>query len=502
MRGGRRRGAGRARAAEPSLNWASFVERVADRLNGLELLTPGRRWVLGVSGGPDSTLMLHTLHEVSARRGLNWNLHVAHLHHGLRANEADQDADFVAALAERMALPFHKGEVDIKAQVAAEGGSTEEVARQHRYEFLERVALKAGSDSVAVAHHADDDAETVLHRICRGTGLRGLAGMREIRPIQPGSRVRLVRPFLHERRERLEALCRERGVEFRVDSTNLSLEFTRGRIRNVLLPMLRDQLNPNISEALLRLAEQARWLGTYLEDAAARIFDSLVVTENARHIVLNTRALLSKQRLIQAEVVRRAISLVVGGEQEVGFGHIDAVLRLASDRASGKEIHLPGPVVARKIYDRLEFRQLADTPDAPPELQPQWVSCPGTTPLPALGLELVAEDCDVDESKIAELRGSDHPFEEWLDFERVQFPLTVRGRREGDRFWPLGAPGAKNIGDFLSDEKVDPPARARTGILCDQLGPIWVMPLRIDERVKLRPTTRRAVRLILRPLNR
>lgn len=489
-------------SSEGRLNWSAFVERVAEGLSAHELLTTGRRWVLGVSGGPDSTLMLHTFCELNDRLALSWALHVAHLHHGLRAAEADRDADFVEGLAQRFGLAFHKGEVDIRAQVAAEGGSTEEVARQHRYEFLERVALKAGSDSVAVAHHADDDAETVLHRICRGTGLRGLAGMREIRPIQPGSRVRLVRPFLGERRETLEAFCRERGFEFRVDSTNVSLEFTRGRIRNVLLPMLRESLNPNISEALLRLAEQAHWLGTYLEDAAARIFDSLVVTENTRHIVLNTRALLSKQRLIQAEVVRRAISLVVGGEQEVGFGHIDAVLKLAADRASGKEIHLPGPVVARKVYDRLEFRQLADQPDALPALQPTWVVSPGVTPLPALGMELLAEDCAVDEGKIAELRGSDHPFEEWLDFERVQFPLVARGRREGDRFWPLGAPGAKNLGDFLSDEKVDPPARARTGILCDQLGPIWVMPLRIDERVKLRPTTRRALRLLLRPLTR
>ncbi len=481
------------------MTWDAFLDQFAQWFADRDQLTPGARWVVGASGGPDSTLLLHAMATLSRRLGLAWGLHAGHLHHGLRGAEADEDATFVENLAARLAVTVHRERVDIRAQVAQLGGSTEEIARQRRYEFLERVALQVGAECVVVAHHADDNAETVLHRIIRGTGLRGLRGMSDTRPIQPGSRVRLIRPLLGVRRETIDALCRAQQFEARQDSSNLTTEFTRGRIRNVVLPMLRETLNPNAAEALLRLAEQARWLGTYLEDAAERTFESLLVSEAPRHIVLNTRALLAKQRIIQAEVVRRAISLVMGGEQDLGFGHIDAVLRLAADRSSGKELHLPGAVLVRKQYERLEVRPLTTGADAWPVLAPVMVNCPGCTPLPALGGDLTAEVRELAPGKIAALREAPNPFEEWVDFERVRPPLLVRSRRDGDRFHPLGAPGAKTISDFFGDEKLDPQLRARTGVLFDQDGPVWIIPLRIDERVKLRSTTRRALRLVFSP---
>ncbi len=480
--------------------WDGFLDELERWLRQRELLTSRARWVLGVSGGPDSTLLLLALSELSRRSDLQWELHVAHLHHGLRMPDADEDQDYVARLAERLGLPFHSERADIAADVAAGRGSTEEVARQSRYRFLERVSLRTGSELAAVAHHADDNAETVLHRICRGTGLRGLAGMREIRAIQPGSRVRLVRPFLSQRRATIEQLCRELELSPRIDASNETQEFTRGRIRNVVLPAIRAQVNPNVSEALLRLAEQASWLGGYLSDAAERTFDSLVVVEAPRQIVLNVRALLAKQRIIQAEVVRRAMSLVLEGEQDLSFAHIDAVLKLASELESGKEVHLPGPVLVRKVYDRLEFRPLTETTEAP-ELHSVYVRCPGVTAIHQLGLSLQIDVCPVTQATIDELRDRPHPHEEWVDLDRVRQPLAVRGRREGDRIWPLGAPGSKSLSEFLSDEKVDPALRARIGILCDQEGPVWVIPLRIDERCKLRRTSAQALRIRVTPLN-
>lgn len=483
------------------MNWDAFLERLGTWFDEHELLVPETRWVIGVSGGPDSVLLLHALRALSEHRALKWELHVAHLHHGLRGPDADTDADFVEALARRLGLTFHIERADLPARIAAQGGSTEEVARQHRYEFLERVALKAGSDCVVVGHHADDDVETILHRICRGTGIRGLAGMRDARAIQPGSRVRLVRPLLQERRATIEALCEKRQIETRCDRTNQTTEFTRGRIRNALLPLLREHLNPNVSEALLRLAEQARWLATYLEDAAARTLESLVVSDHPGCIVLNTRALCCKQRVIQAEVVRRAVALLPGGESDLSFMHVDGVLRLAAERGSGKELHLPAGVVVRKVYDRLEFRPRAQA-ETPAELTPVFVACPGTTLLPQLDAQLTAEVCQVDPEKTEELRRAAHPHEEWLDYDRLQLPLLVRGRRAGDRFRPLGAPGTKSLSDFFIDEKIEPALRVSTGVLCDQAGVVWVMPLRIDERVKLRSNTRQALRLVLTSTSR
>lgn len=481
------------------MNWATFAQRVADWLDARHLLRPGAQWVVGASGGADSTVLLRTLVEIGRRRELGWRIHAAHLHHGLRGEAADADAAFVSRLAAQLDVPAHHERADIGELVRCAGGSTEEAARTRRYQFLERVALTTGSEFVAVAHHADDNAETVLHRICRGTGLRGLAGMHDVRPIRPGSLIRLVRPLLGQRREDIEAVCRSEGLEYRTDDSNYTEQFTRGRIRNRVLPLLRSAVNPNTSEALLRLAEQARWLGTYLEDAAARVFETMLVSEAPGEIVLNTRAFLHKQRIIQAEVVRRAVTLVTAGDQELGFSHVEAVLALLEDPTSGKELHLPGRVVVRKVYQRLVFQTLDPRdPPAATELRPVAVQCPGVTPLPELRAELLAEVREFNGGDIAALRSHPHPNEEWIDLDRVVGPLIVRGRRAGDRFRPLGAPGAKSLADFLSDEKIDPVLRAGIGVLCDQQGPLWVIPLRIDERVRLRDGTQRVLRLVYR----
>lgn len=482
------------------MNWDIFLGDLADWFEQRNLFTRDASWVVGVSGGPDSTLLLHALTQLSIEKNLDWRLHVAHLHHGLRGDEADADALFVQQLGESLGLAVLSERQDIRAHIELRGGSTEEVARQYRYEFLERMALRTGSELVAVGHHADDNAETIFHRIVRGTGLRGLAGMSDARPIQPGSRIRLIRPLLSQRRERLEAICNERGLKYRIDSTNLSHEFTRGRIRNEILPLLRNTMNPNVTEALLRLGEHARWLGNYLEDAAGRTFDSLVVSESPDRLVLNTAALLSKQRIIQAEVVRRAVSIVLGREQDLSYANIESILRLAHAMHSGKEIHVPGPVVVRKRYDRLEFlqRETADS-ESLEELTPIFVRCPGMTRIDSLGFTLTADICPVTDATLQDRRRNLNRHEEWLDLDRIRPPLVVRGRRIGDRFTPLGNPGSKSLSDFLIDEKVDPQLRPRIGVLCDQAGPLWVIPLRIDERAKLRPTTIRALRLVLTP---
>lgn len=482
------------------MTWTGLLDILRDWLRARELFEQQMRWVVGVSGGPDSTLLLRALHGLNECDNLGWKLHVGHLHHGLRPADADEDAEFVEQLCNELHIPFHHERVDIRKAVDEHNGSTEEIARKHRYDFLERVALKSGAEQVAVAHHADDNAETVLHRICRGTGLRGLAGMSEIRAIQPNSRVRLVRPLLGLRRRDIERICADEQIASRLDATNLGTEHTRARIRNAVLPMLEEQVHPKVNEALLRLAEQARWVGTYLEENAARAVDSVILKQEPRFVALSIAGLLKKKRIMQGEIVRMALAMVTTGAQDLGFTHIEGVLRLASESASGKEIHLPGATVVRKVYDRLEFGPRDRTEQDSAEIAPVFLDCPGSTTLAAWNAQLHAELCEINASKIDEIRQGATPNEEWLDFENIQLPLLVRGRRDGDRFWPLGAPGSKTVGDFLSAEKVDPNERDRTGVLCDQAGPVWVIGLRIDERVKLRPGTRQALHLKLESL--
>ena len=477
-----------------------FIQRLQAFIDSEGLLAPDDSVVVGVSGGCDSTALLRGLVEVNEISKAGWRFHVAHLNHGLRGEAADADAEFVRDQAAALGLPCTITTEDVRARAGATGG-LEETARDLRYALFQRVALQTHSQAVAVGHHADDNVETVLHRIVRGTGLRGLGGIPVRRALSPGSDVRLIRPLLSFRHEELEAFLADQGVSFRTDATNDDPSFTRNRIRASVLPLLRDTINPGVDKALLRLAEQARWVETYLRETAQRLLETLVIRRTDRELVLNARALIGKSRIIQAELVRQAVMYFQLGEQDLTFGHLTAVLDLAADPASGKQLHLPAGLVVAKEYGRLSF----SLPDHSPRetLAPEVsVNLPGETVLPVrrMRVHAVVDEITGTAEAIAAWRNAKPPNQEWLDRDQVHPPLIVRALRPGERFWPLGAPGSKRIADFLSDEKISASKREQVAVLCDQLGPIWVIPFRIDERVKLTRATRRILKLTMQPM--
>jgi tRNA(Ile)-lysidine synthase len=413
----------------------------------------------------------------------------------------------------------------------------EETARRERYALFERVALATGSNAICVGHQADDNAETILHRIVRGTGLRGIGGIPARRRLRPGSDLWLVRPLLRFPRRKLLEFLADAGVPYREDESNLYpapsdvlapsrpvAELTTGPgraapmrnlIRNVVLPMLESQINPQVREALLRLGEQARWVEEHLAETVVRAFETLVISRSERELVLSARSLARRSRIIQAEVIRHAIASFHVGEQDLSFTHLSAVCDLLAGRTSGKQIQLPGGLTATKRYDRL----ILNLPGAPsPETIPAEtaVHVPGRTVLPVRRLELICtlqegepqglsrrEGDSPDSSRRSNELSGEAPrsrFEESIDFDKLQLPLVVRRRRRGERFWPLGAPGRKKLSDFLVDAKVDPVERERVAVLCDQQGPIWIIGHRIDERVKLTDATRRILHIRVAPL--
>lgn len=473
-----------------------------DWLNERGLPWAGTNWVIGVSGGADSVLLARALGALRSDADDPPGLHVAHLHHGLRGGEADADTEFVERLARELGMAFFSERDDVAARARESSTTIEETGRRLRYEFFERVALSTGSTLIGLGHQADDNAETVLHRIIRGTGLKGLAGIPAVRPIRPGSDIRIVRPFIDVRRAEIESMCAEAGLAYRTDHSNTTNEFTRGLIRNRILPELRETVNPNVSQALLRLARQARRAQEHLDAAAARAYASLVISEATGEVVLPIPAFLTKDDAIQAEIVRLAICRAFGSDVDVGFSHTEAVLELARDSASGKQLHVPGPVVVQRAYERLVFRPLGRTRDAGAGVEfaaRVHIACPGRAHLPGLGMSLTVEVCDVTLGMLETVRSKDNCFEEWLDYDAVRPPLLVRARCDGDRFRPLGAGGSKSLSDFFIDHKAAPEQRDQACLLCDQTGPIWVMPMRIEERVKIGPQTRRALHLTLSP---
>lgn len=479
----------------------SFLKTLTEQVIEESLCDRDSKIVVGVSGGPDSMALLQGLIALNEESDFHLSLHIGHLNHHLRGAEAEKDAAFVQAAADDLGLGCTVVDRDIAGLAAERGESIEETARNERYHVLERICIQVGAQLIAVGHHADDDAETILHRILRGTGLRGLAGIPRRRAISPMSDVHLVRPLLRHTRRDVLAFLADRGIPYRDDRSNESNEPMRNRIRNVTLPQIENDINPQVREALLRLSEQARWFEEYLRETAQRTFETLIISRTDQALALNAVALGKRNRIVQTELVRRAIEAFQIGQQDLSFAHLKAVLDLTADPASGKRLDLPGGMSVTKLYDRLIFSVPTDEPREAIASEIA-VHVPGTTHLPVRQMEIKCEIATITPEQVGRWRQEKHEYEEWADFDQVHLPLIVRARRSGDRFWPLGAPGSKKVSEFLIDAKVDPAQRDHVAILCDQLGPIWVVGHRLDERVKISRHTRKVLQMHARKLDR
>ncbi|MBN1511718.1 MAG: tRNA lysidine(34) synthetase TilS [Phycisphaerae bacterium] len=484
-----------------------LIRALAEQIEAEDLFDRQAAVVVGVSGGLDSMALLHALVGLNRHAGYSLALHVAHLNHGLRGAESDSDAAFVQSAAAALDLPCTVERIDVPEAARSTGESVEETARRCRYAFYERVcAGPASSKLLAIGHTANDNAETVLHRVIRGTGWRGMAAIPRRRPIREQSPIEVVRPILRFTREELRVFLDGLGVSFRHDRTNESTEPMRNRIRNIVLPLLREQLNPQVDDALLRLAEQARWVDEFLRETVDPMFETLLISRNDQEISLNAASMAGKPRIVQAELIRRAVRGLGVGERRFTHATVIAVTRLLQERTGTQELHLPDGVTVMRVYDRLIFSRPADEPRE--ELAPEVrVNVPGHTSLPMRHIELECRVAHPAEHALEHWRSQSlqqtalhAEAEEWLDLDAVHLPLTVRNRQAGDRFWPLGAPGTRKLSDFLIDAKVPLADRDAVTLLCDHLGPIYIIGYRIDDRVKLTASTRRVLEIRVRSL--
>jgi tRNA(Ile)-lysidine synthase len=311
------------------------------------LLRPHEAVCVGFSGGGDSTALLHGLVELSAGAGPKRVLHVAHLNHRLRP-DADADEAFCRDVAARLGQPISVERLEVAALAAARGQSLERTARDERYRFFEIVARQSGCAAVAVAHHADDNAETILHRIGRGTGLRGLAGIPADRPIASGSPIRLVRPLLSFRRQDLRAYLAERGLKYRTDPSNELPIYTRNRIRMEALPALAAAAGRDPVPALLRLAKAARRAERFVAAHADSTEWTCLRKDGPGRVEIDRERLAMQPLPVRLELLRRAWVAAAGAEGDVEQQHLERLLDLADSPAGGRTVELPAGVRAER----------------------------------------------------------------------------------------------------------------------------------------------------------
>ena len=358
-------GTGKGRGARPRLS--AFSARLLAEWERRGWPVSGARVVVAVSGGADSTALLLAFHELSEAGRLDLGVTAAHLDHGLRGEEAERDARWVAAQARALGLAVVVGRRDVGALSEQSGDNLEQAARRARYEFLEAVARDLGAWAVAAAHTSDDQAETTLLRLMRGSGAEGLAGMRPERALSEGGGVRLVRPLLAwARRADTEKYCRARRVEFRADAMNEDERFARVRVRRRLLPLM-ETFNPRVVEALARTSE------LLADDAAALDAAAAVLLEEAREVSdvadveagegeteaapLRAEVLALAPAALRRRALRRWIACGRGGLRRVEMAHVLAVERLLTGERGGRVAELPGGGRVERRRGRLRFFQ-------------------------------------------------------------------------------------------------------------------------------------------------
>ena len=448
----------------------------------------GTRLLAAVSGGPDSMALLHSL--LALRQELELDIVGAHLNHGLRGEESAADAEFVRSAFDSLGLHCVVDSADVEAMQTA-GMSPEEAAREARYEFLARSAVECGAWAVALGHTADDQAETVMMNIIRGSGLSGLRGMRALTSVRRGgTEIRLLRPLLGLGRAETTAYCEELTLNPRMDRTNFSLTYTRNRVRMELMPAL-ESYNPAIKESLLRLSDSASIDLAYIESEAEDAWGRATLEEEGC-VRLRRDEFSSIPEAVARRVLRKAVRSIKGDLKDVEMSHVEDMARLIAG-GTGAQLDLPGGVSFEVGYEVGTIATVG-RPARESTIESFALQVPGRTVSGAWTV-----DARYVEREGVRLTDTSDGLTASLDLEATGTPLRVRGRAPGDRFQPLGMKGSKSLTDFLSDSKVPRQERDSKPLVVSPQGIVWVVGCRIAHWARVTEGTGNMLEIAFRP---
>jgi tRNA(Ile)-lysidine synthase len=448
--------------------WSREVRRAG-------LFRAGDRVGVAVSGGADSVLLLDFLRQLAPALGVQ--ISVVHFNHRLRGAESDADEAFVRSLAERLKLEFHGSEADVARLARGRRRNLEATARELRYRFFFSLVApvcagrRGKLDRVATAHTANDQAETVLLRLLRGAGARGLGG---IFPVLEG---KIVRPFLNVTRREIEAEIRRRGLQFREDSSNRDARLRRNRIRHELLPLLERAYNPEVVRLLKTLADRARDDEEFLEHQARERAAAWRVRDGIEERI-PARVLAEFPPALARRVLRQMVWSAQGHVRGLTHAHLESLRRFAAEAQSGRSLVLPGPLAARK-----EFEWLALAP-APARSSSAGYSLPvripGRVAVPELGstfqFKILGPEALRTAYNDSEMAG--------LDPQKLAGRLILRNWRPGDRFRPLGSRKSLKVKELFQLHKI-PLERRRVWPVLERDGEIvWVRGFPVGENAR------------------
>ncbi len=470
---------------------SEFEKKVADFIKTNELYGSADKVLLAVSGGADSTALLYAISAISSKNILRPELLCAHINHQLRAALADSDEDFVISQAAGLKLAITTKRVNVREFAARKKLSTETAARQLRIKNLIEIAKANNCRTIATAHHKNDNAETLLQRLSRGTGFRGLGGIWPMHIFN--NEFKFIRPLLCVDRNEIIQYLQHRNLKWRQDHTNADCTYRRNYIRHQLLPELQQDCSRSLVERLSELSESARGFYKLICRSADEVWPKAADCTGEK-VTLDVKMLLAQPQPVIVELLRRGLTALGCGERNLTQYHYEKILQLARQKTSGRKIDMPGECVVAAEYGKIIF--------SPPEKishstelidKSITLDIPGQTRIAGYSIE--AAVFQADEENFEKFKAEKNNFIEWFDLNKIKPPLLIRLRKAGDRFFPLGLNEEKKVGKFITAARIPKQVRQNLLIVADSEKIIWLWPIRTSEQAKVTGETRKILQL-------
>ncbi|WP_163195367.1 tRNA lysidine(34) synthetase TilS [Clostridium thermarum] len=445
-----------------------MLQKVIDFINKYSMLNKGDRVIVALSGGPDSVCLMHMLNEVKEIYDIE--IYGAHVNHCLRGEEADEDEAYAERFCRSLGVEFYSKKVDINEMVKRLNLSSETAGREARYSFFNELKERLGANKIALAHNLNDQAETVLMRIMRGAGIEGLQG---IKPVRDGI---FIRPILVLKREEIESYCAFNQLNPRTDKTNFENIYNRNKVRLELIPYIEKNFNKDILNTLNRLANIVSKDNEYIDEAAGKKYKTYCSFEN-NTVTLNKR-LAEEHEAIISRVIRKALYEINGSLVNIEMIHIGDIIDLFTI-GTGKKVALPSGVQAENVYGDIRIYKVNETV--------QDKTFDGSIVLLAkndISREILfsryIEEMDITVGirlvkKHEIIKFAEDPYKKYFDYDKIINSISIRYRRQGDRFSPYGMKGSKKIKDLFMDLKIPKDERDNIPLLCFDEEIVWVV---------------------------
>lgn len=445
---------------------------VRNNILNYNLISENENIVVGVSGGPDSMALLYVLLDI--RKEVYFNIIVAHVNHNVRGEEALADQLFVERKANELNLSYYFKSVDMDGYAKEMGITSEEAGRELRYGFFRDILKENRGGKIAVAHNKNDQAETLLLRIMRGTGIDGLKGMDLI----AGD---IIRPLLNISRKEIEQYIEKLNIEAVLDKTNLMPIYNRNKVRLELLPYIIENFNPNIINTLWRMSRTSNLDSKFLDDFTEKRYNFIVNNENKHSIILDGILFNEEDRSIQLRIIRKAILKIIGNLQGISETNITSLVDLFQGLETGKQLNLPNGIIGRISYNELVIEKL----EVEEAKDFDYILTMGNNQFKELGISINITVKDSNES----FKFNNNV--KCFDYDKLIGDIRIRNRKIGDKFIPFGMNGRKKVKDYFIDKKIPKDLRDKIPLLVDDENIIWIIGYATSDIYKVNESTKK-----------